>query len=153
MDEFRKGGFKMRITFYTTTDEKNKIGKTLENPKEISGNNKETFDEMTGTIILSKEVFDLKYNYCFIHELNKYYFINPPQELNGGLYKINLTEDCLETYKNEILQITCTIMRNEKLRDGYLGDQGYLTKTYKQIVTKKFPNAMENDSVILMTLG
>ena len=42
-------------------------------------------------------------NYCYIKELNRYYYIRDIKLLNGGLYQLQLDVDVLMTYKDIIM--------------------------------------------------
>lgn len=42
-------------------------------------------------------------NYCYIKELNRYYYITDIKVLNGGLYQLQLEVDVLMTYKDIIM--------------------------------------------------
>ena len=61
--------------------------------------------------------------------------------------------DVLMSYRTKILSNTCTISKNENLSNAYLYDNGYQLLSYKNIVTKKFPSGLTDNSIILMTVG
>ena len=59
----------------------------------------------------SKEI--IKANYCYIDELQRYYFISDIQVVNNDLIQLYLKEDVLYTYANQIKEHTAYISRNE----------------------------------------
>ena len=59
----------------------------------------------------SKEI--IKANYCYIAELQRYYFISDIQVVNNDLIQLYLKEDVLYTYANQIKEHTAYISRNE----------------------------------------
>ena len=59
----------------------------------------------------SKEI--IKANYCYIDELQRYYFISDIQVVNNDLVQLYLKEDVLYTYANQIKEHTAYISRNE----------------------------------------
>ena len=59
----------------------------------------------------SKEI--IKANYCYIDELERYYFISDIQVVNNDLIQLYLKEDVLYTYTNQIKEHTAYISRNE----------------------------------------
>lgn len=59
----------------------------------------------------SKEI--IKANYCYIDELERYYFISDIQVVNNDLIQLYLKEDVLYTYANQIKEHTAYISRNE----------------------------------------
>lgn len=55
----------------------------------------------------------LRFNYAYIQELRRYYFVNDVTLITAKLYQMNLTCDLLMTYKGEFLPLTAYIERNE----------------------------------------
>ena len=54
-------------------------------------------------------------NYCYIKELNRYYYITDIRVLNGGLYQLQLEVDVLMSYKNEIMSNPITTRKIVKI--------------------------------------
>lgn len=61
-------------------------------------------------------------NYCFIEDLNKYYFIVDIVSINNNLWGLQLKEDVLMTYKHQFLQLTAYIARQENIYNKYMID-------------------------------
>lgn len=92
------------------------------------------------------------YNYMYIEDFGRYYFINITPES----YDLNIVSghcDVLMTAAAWLRQRSATITRNELLYNSFLNDPDFNAYAYRNIVTKKFPNAINSDSVILMTVG
>lgn len=92
-------------------------------------------------------------NYIYDSTIGKYYHITSKEMQIGGIYNVSCDIDALYSNRTQILGLEETIDRNEFLKNGYLIDNDYQTYAYEQIVAKKFPNAMVDDSIILMTIG
>ena len=93
-----------------------------------------------------------EYNYMYIDRYKRYYYINV-STFPTGKWLIHGHVDVLKTYTAGIHGLTGTVTRSETLANGYLPDERYKAKGYKAIVTKSFPAGVNNDSIILMTVG
>lgn len=76
-------------------------------------------------------------NYCFNHMLQRYYFIDDIQFLNGNMCKLILTEDVLYTYKSQILNTSVMIKRNAQKFNGMYPDEKYPVTNQKRVTIKK----------------
>lgn len=92
-------------------------------------------------------------NYLYVERWKRYYYIDSYEFQTGGRLIIKCHIDVLYTYKNEILNTTCTVDRNEKKCNGYIIDTDFTKLAYKKYVTKKFPKGFDTESIILMTVG
>ena len=151
-----KGWCEMTITFYNNASDRKMLDKNITVVKAISNAKiiNET-DIINPTILISRSFYDqyiLKANYIFIDSLKRYYYINN-RSFVESMVQISCSVDVLMSYKNEIRNITCTVSRNQNLKNGYLNDDNYNIQAYKQVVCKMYPNAINNDSIILMTAG
>lgn len=67
----------------------------------------------------------LDYNYVYIQELSRYYFVDNIISVNNQVFDIMCTVDVLYTYRTELLQLSAYVSRNEytystKIKDDYL---------------------------------
>lgn len=106
----------MTIIFYKTLSKPNEINKVLQNELHLSGTIKADTDIIKPILkvlnTLSFNIFD--YNYCYIVELNRYYFIEDITILGDKFFYITLTLDVLYTYKEFILSSVANISRYSK---------------------------------------
>lgn len=93
------------------------------------------------------------FNYVYCDYTKRYYFTGNAIMMRAGLWRIPCHVDVLSTYYNQFKNVSATISRNEIMRTGYMLDDRYKTLCFQEIVTRPFPNAMENDAIILMTVG
>lgn len=145
----------MNIDFYLMSEDRNKIGKTLTVLKtiKVESNVKDLSLIDTVLFLSTMSVDEIKnYNYLYIHELNRYYFIENVSVTITDLYKLQLHCDVLETYKNDILNSFALINQtgnNNKYYDGgYLSQSNYDVDIYKS--NKVFNSAK---TLVLTTLG
>ena len=101
---------------------------------------------MDGTIDTFKQ-----YNYCSID--GNFYFLEPYKVLDGGMCEMQATFDYLYNNKEQIYNSVQLVSRNAKNRNAYLVDNEMTFTNYDLIDCYEFPNAINNDSIILITVG
>lgn len=145
----------MTITLYTTASPAVQVNKSLTPRETITGEPHEIISDKEMTMRLSNSKLGVvkQSNFCLIPETGKYYFINPDYKIENQSVIIALKEDVLMSFKDILLAQTCTVSRNENLSNAYLYDNGYQLLAYKNIVCKKFPAGLTDNSIILMTVG
>lgn len=96
---------------------------------------KDTTSIFTPVIIISADKFKtgsdlktpIKYNYCFINNFNRYYYVRN-WVWNKGLWQCELEVDALATFKNEIGETGTMILRSASACDPDIIDTKYPTK-------------------------
>lgn len=141
----------MDIKIYNNTSEKVKVGKTLTNVRDISGELKEACDIINPVIIISGENLS-SYNYLYIPIFNRYYFITDIKVIRNNLWELSCHCDVLETYKNEIKTQKAIIARQENEYNLYLNDPEWKVYTNKQVLTKTFPTGFRDTGNYYMTV-
>lgn len=139
----------MEIRFYNTSSENNRIGKTLLNEKILQGTFKNAIDLSNPVIVVNTDL--LNFNYCYIPELNRYYFINKIEITRTNLYTVSLHIDVLETYKEDIKKLQCIVSNStgNPYFNGYVNGVDVRT----DYTTKFFENNFEeNGEIILVAL-
>ena len=111
------------------------------NPTFIIGTDPDTMEQIKSS------------NYLYVERWKRYYFIDDYIFETGSRLIIKCHCDVLYTFKDDILNTTCTVDRNEKKCNGYIIDTEFTKLAYKQYVTKKFPYGFDKESIILMTVG
>lgn len=143
----------MTIKLYKISDDKHVVSKTLGTAVDVSGTARGSFEVTGGEIEVASASNLNTYNYCYISETSRYYYINRIEILRNGVYVLSLAVDVLKTYDADIRKLTGTVDRQANKYNGYIQDGLYQSLAYSKIVTKAFPNGMINDSLILMTIG
>lgn len=123
----------MRIIFYTNNSNSNELNKNINLVTELNCNvNRDNLDVLSPILFLS--YFDIKklnINYCYIEELNRYYFINSYTIEKNNLIKIQLETDVLMTFKNDIL-LSSGIVKETKNNQNNFSSQFELLDTKQQ---------------------
>lgn len=63
------------------------------------------------------------FNYVYIPELNRYYFVTNVEYIVTNLWEISLSVDVLMTYKNGITNLVAFVDRNEFNKNPYILDK------------------------------
>lgn len=141
----------MTVKFYTTNSEHNRVNKILLNEYTI-----DNVFLLEGQDILnpsirvdSNNVF--YYNYVYIVEFGRYYYIENVTQDYDGLATVKLSIDVLMSYKNDVLNTVGLINRADK--NQYLMDNAIVTntKSTKQII--QFSESLPNDSDYILIVS
>lgn len=144
----------MEVITYTTTDEAEKVTKTLTNAATYSDVTMKDPTDVVHPIITIQTTANLSsVNYMRIERYGRYYLVEKPIAVKNGVWELHCTSDPLMSFKESLLNVYGTVTRSETLYNGYLNDSQYKALSYRNIVTKTFPQAVANDSCILMTVG
>lgn len=144
----------MQLTLCKTTDGSNVINKSLTDQNNIDIYLKRDVDIISPTIRLmeTEGVVLRNYNYCFIAELGRHYFIRSVSNIAGSIWELSLECDVLETYKNDILSSNSRFMRNIRNGDYFNTtiEHSFLTTVNKYESNKGFTG---EPTMILTTIG
>lgn len=85
---------------------------------------KDSTSVITPTILLTLDSIP-NFNYVFIEQFNRYYFVDNVTSLRNSLWEISLREDVLETYADGIQNLTAFVDRNEYEFNPDIIDEDY----------------------------
>lgn len=143
----------MVIKLYQCTSDPKSINKTLESEKDVSGVARDPVDVINPVIDIEHNGLAIAgYNYAYIEDYARYYFMEVKQD-SYNMATIRLHCDVLKTAASWLRARSATITRNEALYNSYLNDPDFKSYAYTNIVTKAFPQGVNGDSIILMTVG
>ena len=103
----------MEISFYNNVSEKEKIGKTLKNKKSLTGFLKQATSVINPVITIEIEN-PTKYNYVYIPQFHRYYFINDMINVRNNLWEIHMNVDVLESFKTQIKANKAIVEKSEQ---------------------------------------
>lgn len=94
-------------------------------------------------------------NYAYIDTFGRYYFIRDRKSLVNGIVELTLESDPWESFRAQLLNVEATINRSAKssLVNGFLMDSGYQLLAYKHCAIRNFPIGIDDDTMILSTVG
>ena len=140
----------MTVIFYKYNDIKNKINKTLENGLTVNDVViQNDFDITDFDLLIKNSDFNSGYNYCYIQDLGRYYFIESVEKMNGTIYKIRLTVDVLKSFSTQIENINAIITKSENPDDNFVDCEK--SENYTSEVINMTDNFNHNGNLILVT--
>ena len=145
----------MVIDLYINNSENNRVNKVLSGKFEITG----TLRGETNVInpeILIEHTNPTGFNYAYIPEFNRYYFINEFTAVRNGLWRARLAVDVLETYKTQIKQMPAIIdkQQNKGNSNLYLNDGSYVIDSRSYNTILNFSGGFnDGGEFILITAG
>ena len=145
----------MQLYLYKTNDLNNVVDKVLTDETLFNINLKRDTDILRPKIPLAKtDMLDLKaFNYAYIPDLNRYYFINVVESLNNAIDVLYLEVDVLMSYKTQIKTGIKTYITD--LNPTYKADNIYSANSNKNNVVKIDSDVtlQQAQSIIITTLG
>ena len=140
----------MTVIFYKYNDIKNKINKTLENGLTVNDVViQNDFDITAFELLIKNNNFTSEYNYCYIQDLGRYYFIDSVERMNGTIYKIRLSVDVLKSFSTQIENIQAIITKSENPDDDFVDCEK--SENYTSEVINMTDNFNHNGNLILVT--
>ena len=94
------------------------------------------------------------FNYVYIEEFKKYYFVENFRFVGGNMYLLTLSLDVLQTYKDAILQSTALIVESDNANRD-LSVNSNVFNVFPKTEILNFPNSKLFDkegSIIMVTL-
>lgn len=140
------------IDFYHYTGTPDTLNKTLPDPVTMQGVFRSGFNVLQPSLQIKQgEVFT--FNYCYVHELNRYYFIQNVNINNNNTFDVSLQLDVLKTYENEIMSATATIEAQQD-SNRFISTRQQIFDTRPTVERIEFePNLFDAEgNVIMVTL-
>lgn len=142
------------IVLYNNTDELNRIKKThLASGVSISGNLREESSVVDPVITVEYAGTLVNYNYMYIPEFHRYYFITNVESVATKLWRIHAHCDVLMSFSDGILACTGVIARQENEYNLYLSDSAFKAYSNPRLQVRNFPNSFTGESYVLVMKG
>lgn len=151
----------MNILLYYNSSDNRCVNKVLLGEKRVEGTLRESTSVINPVIALAdiapNSLVAPKYNYAYIAEFRRYYFINDSEPItNSNLFKITFKVDPLMSFKGDILALNVVIDKqaSDSNGDEYIDDSSLITNNLTFNSVYNFSNGF-NDSgeYILITAG
>ena len=140
----------MTVIFYKYNDIKNKINKTLSGGLTVNDVIMHNdFDITSFELLIKNSDFNSEYNYCYIQDLGRYYFIDSVEKMNGTIYKIRVSVDVLKSFSSQIENINAIITKSENPDDNFVDCEK--SENYTSEVINLTDNFNHNGNLILVT--
>ena len=150
----------MNITLYKTKSANNVVNKKLVSEKNL-GNNCIMADNtsVTSPTVIIGGITSLDsisdYNYAYIPQCHRYYYINDIIALSGGRVKLLLSVDVLKSYASDILNSTQLVTRQKNQGKMYLANADCALDGRTYLRSQYFNENhfdTQNDTFVLITV-
>jgi hypothetical protein len=118
------------MKMYNTSDSNNTINKTLSNETEYEIKLKSEADIKTPVVVLHSDNIIL-FNYAYIPEFHRYYFVDKIELFPNGIYNISLKVDVLESFKTDIANSSGLISKQTNINNYY--NDSYESEIKKEV--------------------
>ena len=145
----------MDIKLYYTNSPNNKIGKHLDAEVTFSGSLRDTSKMLNPEVMIETNSLN-GFNYAYIPQFNRYYFIKEIESYRTGLWVVKMEVDVLESYKASILNLDCIIEATEDyMANDYLSDsESWVTSVKAKTDILNFNSGLlDSGEYILITAG
>ena len=144
----------MNLRLCVNNSEKNKMHKNLTAGVTLSGTLRNESNVVNPSIVINIENPTI-YNYAYIEDFKRYYFITDYISLRTGIWQINLKSDVLMSFKDSILASTALINSTETTgKNNYLSGEQWITNVKNTTNIVNFPNGLlDTGEFILITAG
>lgn len=144
----------MNLRLCINNSEKNKLNKNLTAGVTLSGELRNEANVVNPSIVISIKNPTI-YNYAYIEDFKRYYFITDYISLRTGIWQINLKSDVLMSFKDSILASSVLINSTETTgKNNYLTGSNWVNncKAKTDIVTFS-RGLLTEGQYILITAG
>lgn len=144
----------MQIKFYKNSSEKNKIGKSLSSELTLNGNLRDECSITSPSILVEANSL-VDYNYCYIPEFKRYYFISDITSVRNNLWRVSLKCDVLESFKKDILNLRCIVDKQQNQSySNNIDDGSYINRADSFVEIANYQNGFNSSGeFILITAG
>lgn len=145
----------MNIKLYYNSSDNRCINKTLELEFSIDGTLREE-TSIISPIINIKNIEPLRYNYAYIPQFKRYYYINNIESVRNGIWRLYLDVDPLMSFKADILALKVVVNKQSLAVNGdeYIDDGSLVTDNLMFKTVYNFTNGFNNTGeYILITAG
>ena len=112
--------YKYTLKLFKNSSENNDVSKTLTDEHKVTGYSRVVVDMLNPVIELAGIEVN-SYNYCYVQELNRCYYIENINISPNGVYRLSMRIDVLMTYRDDIMASHGLITKNREY-NPYTGD-------------------------------
>lgn len=145
----------MHITLYKTKSENNRVNKAIREPLALEGTLKEECDVLNPVITFELDDPTV-YNYVYIEEFHRYYFIVNIDNIRNNIWRLSLKCDVLFTYRSGIKKLSAVIDKQEGTgyTTEYYNDGSFKVREDNFIEVHNYDNGFNDEGeFILLTAG
>ena len=138
------------IDLYIVSDENHKVNKTLNQGIQITGTLRNETDVVHPTILIEGSFW--KYNYCYIAEWCRYYYIRDKRSIRNNLIELNLEVDVLMSHREQLMKVNAIIDKQASISNAnmYLDDGDWIVQNNEFINIINFSNGFNNEGEFIL---
>jgi len=138
------------IDLYIVSDENHKVNKTLNQGIQITGTLRNETDVVHPTILIEGSFW--KYNYCYIAEWGRYYYIRDKRSIRNNLIELNLEVDVLMSHREQLMKVNAIIDKQASISNAnmYLDDGDWIVQNNEFINIINFSNGFNNEGEFIL---
>ena len=140
----------MLVTLYNNSSDRRVLDKNITEIAALDCKIKGECSILNPVLIIS--IDSVQYNYVYIHDFNRYYYIDDIVTLNSSLKELTCSIDVRKTYMNEIRDTSAIIARNERYFNQYIPDNMIGADSRIEVTAKKYPYSIGVQSMYLYTM-
>lgn len=146
----------MDIVLYENYSEKEAIYKDIQNAYTLTGSLRGESSIINPSFLI-EYVNPSSYNYCYISDFGRYYFISNITSVRTGIWKIDCSVDVLMSFQDAILALDVTVSDasiGDRITPTYMNGDVWQTTVKTKTDVVVFPNGLlDNGEYILITSG
>ena len=146
----------MILKLYKSNSERNCVTKVLSNELSLEGTLRHETSIKTPVITIAGNESIIGYNYAFIVEFNRYYFITDIKSIRNGIWEVSFLCDVLMSFKTDILNSYAIIDHTTDYdTSNYLSSDIWtaLVKDKTDIINFSGSSLLDSGEYILITAG
>ena len=143
------------ISLFKTASENNRVVKVLTDEKQLSGELRNQTSVLNPTIRIESADNISGYNYCYISEFGRYYYITDIVSVRTNCWVVSLRCDVLMSYKDEIQSMNVILNNTQETGlSNYLASPNWVNLVKTKTDIKVFPSGLsEQGEFILISAG
>ena len=143
------------ISLFKTDSENNRVVKVLTDEKQLSGELRNQTSVLNPNIRIESADNISTYNYAYISEFGRYYYITDIVSVRTNCWVISLRCDALMSYKDEIQSMNVILNNTQETGiNNYLSSPNWVNLVKTKTDIKTFPKGLSNEGeFILITAG
>ena len=144
----------MNLSLFVNNSEKNKLDKSLSSELKFNGKLREESSVVNPSIMI-QATNPSGYNYAYIPEFNRYYFITDMVSIRTGIWEISMHVDVLMSFKDGIKNTSIILSDTETTgQTNYMSGEQWATEVKNTTNIKMFPHSLPTTGkYILITAG
>lgn len=143
------------ISLFKTASENNRVVKVLTDEKQLSGELRNQTSVLNPSIRIESADNISAYNYAYISEFGRYYYITDIVSVRTNCWVISLRCDVLMSYKDEIQGLNVILNNTQETGlSNYMASPNWVNLVKTKTDIKVFPSGLsEQGEFILITAG